>query len=99
MQKRQQRDDDDDDSQNVGLKRAKFDSNSSALVPIQPTSQAVTVSAKSKAMALLEPSRTSSLASPEMHLLGHESAIYSISFDPSGKHLCSGSLDKKICRH
>jgi len=42
--------------------------------------------------------RISSLPSPELNLTGHEGAIYSISFDPTGKYLCSGSMDRNICK-
>lgn len=40
--------------------------------------------------------RTSSLAAPAMQLCGHQSAVYSISLDPTGQHLASGSLDRSI---
>ncbi len=42
--------------------------------------------------------RVSSLISPELNLSGHDGAIYSLAFDPTGKHLCSGSMDKQICK-
>jgi WD40 repeat protein len=32
-----------------------------------------------------------------MLLTGHEGAVYSIAFDPSGQHLASGSYDRNIC--
>lgn len=38
----------------------------------------------------------SHLAGPEITLTGHEAAIYSISYDPAGEHLCSASMDKQI---
>jgi Prp8 binding protein len=75
------------------LKKAKRDTGSSALVTFATTSQALTISYKST-----EPGRTSSLMAPEVSLLGHEGAVYSIAFDPSGQHLCSGSFDKQICK-
>jgi len=40
--------------------------------------------------------RLSSLSAPELSLTGHEGAVYSVAFDPSGKFLCSGSLDRQI---
>jgi WD40 repeat protein len=39
----------------------------------------------------------SNLAAPEISLLGHDAAIYSLSFDPTGNYLCSGSMDRQIC--
>ena len=42
--------------------------------------------------------RTSQLLAPTMLLTGHEGAIYSISFDPSGQYLASGSFDNNICK-
>lgn len=42
--------------------------------------------------------RVSSLKAPEMILSGHDGAIYSMAFDPQGKQLCSGSMDKLICK-
>ena len=96
MQKRQlDETEDDGDSASLGagdIKRAKRDTNSSALVQFAATSQALTVSKMQAA-----PGRTSSLMSPEVSLLGHEGAVYSIDFDPTGKFLCSGSFDKQIC--
>jgi WD40 repeat protein len=44
------------------------------------------------------PGRSSNLESPDTVLTGHEGAVYSISFDPSGNFLCSGSYDRKICK-
>lgn len=40
--------------------------------------------------------RSSNLSAPTMLLTGHDSAIYSIAFDPSGRHLVSGSFDRQI---
>jgi WD40 repeat protein len=40
----------------------------------------------------------SSLSSPEIVLSGHEGAVYSIDFDPTGEFLCSASYDKQICK-
>ena len=42
--------------------------------------------------------RTSKLNAPTMLLTGHEGAVYSIDFDPSGEHLASSSLDSNICK-
>jgi hypothetical protein len=74
------------------LKRAKLDGTSTDLVRVPHTSQALTLSRSA------EPGRTSALMAPEVSLLGHEGAVYSIDFDPSGLHLCSGSYDKQICK-
>uniref|UniRef100_A0A7S2XUZ9 Anaphase-promoting complex subunit 4 WD40 domain-containing protein n=1 Tax=Fibrocapsa japonica TaxID=94617 RepID=A0A7S2XUZ9_9STRA len=40
--------------------------------------------------------RTSNLMSPTMMLTGHQAAVYSLQFDPSGQNLASGSFDKTI---
>lgn len=98
MQKRQFRDDDEvvdeaaDGDSNVA-KKLKRETTSTALVSIAASSQALTLS-----RTPAEPGRTSALMSPEVALLGHEGAVYSIAFDPAGNHLCSGSLDKQICK-
>lgn len=97
MQKRQYRDEE-DDAEDVDVdvnvaKKLKRDSTSTALVSIAPTSQALMLS-----RTPAEPGRTSALMAPEVSLLGHEGAVYSIAFDPSGNHLCSGSFDKQICK-
>lgn len=42
--------------------------------------------------------RLSSLSAPELSLSGHEGAVYGVAFDPTGKFLCSGSLDRQICK-
>ena len=97
MQKRQKRDeevegDDAIDADSSALKRTKYDApSSSALVTVSDKDWAVSTS-------VIDPSRTSSLPAPEVSLVGHEGAVYSISFDPTGNHLCSGSLDKNICK-
>lgn len=74
-------------------KKAKLSTHSTtALVSFAQTSHALTTTAKA------EPGRTSALMAPEVNLTGHAGAIYSIAFDPTGKHLCSGSFDKQICK-
>jgi WD40 repeat protein len=95
MQKRQYSDNDDNEGVDgiESVKRAKIDSNSSALVVAQNTSTAMTLSK----FASSEQGRTSSLMAPEVSLVGHQGAVYSIAFDPSGKFMCSGSFDKQIC--
>lgn len=96
MQKRQLDGDGESEGVNVdlaGAKRAKRESASTDLVAFAQTSQALTVSRNS-----VESGRTSSLYAPEVSLHGHEGAIYSIDFDPSGKFLCSASFDKQICK-
>lgn len=95
MQKRQFSDagdgDDDMDIDN-NAKKAKLNTHSTALVSFANTSQALTTTSKA------EPGRTSALMAPEVSLTGHAGAIYSIAFDPTGNHLCSGSFDKQICK-
>lgn len=44
-------------------------------------------------------SRKSKLQNSTTVLSGHEGAIYSISFSPSGTSLLSSSQDGKICKH
>lgn len=46
--------------------------------------------------ALASIPRTSGLDAPTMLLTGHEAAVSSIKFDPSGRYLASGSHDKRI---
>jgi len=40
--------------------------------------------------------RTSSLQAPIMLLTGHESAVTTLRFSPTGKHIATGSMDKQI---
>jgi len=42
------------------------------------------------------PARTSALAAPIMQLTGHEAGVMSLRFDPNGKYLATGSLDKQL---
>jgi Prp8 binding protein len=42
--------------------------------------------------------RSSGLQAPTMLLSGHEGAVFSLSFDPTGKNLASGSMDRNICK-
>ncbi len=80
-------------------KRSKIDNNQ--LVSYKETSQslATTVNLRNASLVLSEKaSRWSSLSNPELHLTGHEGAIYTIDFDPTGQHLSSGSIDQKICK-
>jgi Prp8 binding protein len=42
------------------------------------------------------PARTSSLAAPIMSLTGHEGGVMSLRFDPTGKYLATGGLDKQL---
>jgi hypothetical protein len=48
-------------------------------------------------VAVEEKPRTSKLAAPIMQLSGHEGALYSCAFDPSGQHLASAGKDRLIC--
>ena len=45
------------------------------------------------------PPRTSSLQAPIMLLTGHQAAVYTLKFNPSGSTLASGSFDKDICSY
>jgi len=42
------------------------------------------------------PVRTSGLKAPIMALTGHEAGVMSLRFDPTGKYLATGSLDKQL---
>lgn len=46
--------------------------------------------------ALLPPQKASSLESPIMLLTGHQSAVYTMKFNPSGSVIASGSHDRDI---
>lgn len=91
----------DDDELDSGFeasaaKRAKIDTSAD-------NSMALITSLKNQHTSLIlregsRNQRVSSLASPEMSLTGHDGAIYSLAFDPEGKHLCSGSMDRQICK-
>ena len=48
---------------------------------------------------MIQDKRTSSLLAPTMLLTGHEGAVYSMAFDPTGQHLASGSYDRNICEY
>ncbi len=91
----------DDHQQFLGnnQKRSKIDHNQ--LISSKDTSQslATTVNLRNASLVLSDrASRWSSLSNPELHLTGHEGAIYTIDFDPTGQHLSSGSMDQKICK-
>lgn len=81
-------------------KRIRPSDNGGALVPHEKTSDAlVSTSEKvSSALILREGSRTSSLPNPEMILTGHEAAVYTLSFSPSGDYLASSGMDRNICK-
>jgi WD40 repeat protein len=61
----------------------------SDIVPV--TSQVVTVKKTNE--------RTSDLQAPTMLLTGHNAAVYSLKFDPTGQHAASSSFDKTICEY
>jgi WD40 repeat protein len=84
MQKRQAVDGEFESDLNSELKRGRYEEG------------ALVVSNTDVAIADNKEKRTSNLEAPTMVLNGHDSAIYSISFDPSGKHLASSSFDKQI---
>lgn len=68
-------------------KRFKY---SDELVPFQESYQALVETS-------LNNKTQSKLIDTNMVLTGHENAIYSLSFDPTGRYMCSASLDRKIC--
>jgi Prp8 binding protein len=87
-----------DQSDDSAVKRSRVDgenlNNSSNI-----TTLSTIVHSRNTSLILREnASRISSLPSPELNLTGHEGAVYSLSFDPTGKYLCSGSLDRNICK-
>jgi Prp8 binding protein len=85
MQKRQQPDSVEEEEI---AKKSRYD------VAIIPNSSTEIVSTSHSSVS----ERTSQLLAPTMLLTGHEGAIYSISFDPSGQYLASGSFDNNICK-
>lgn len=70
--------------------------NSGALVTLQSTSDALTVSSSQQPKPVRPEGRTSGMQAPTMLLSGHEGAIFSCCFDPTGKSLATGSMDKRI---
>jgi WD40 repeat protein len=101
--------DDDDDSfqqqhhydNEQDSKRSKVDDNQRQLTTYKDNTQALTttVNLRNASLVLTErASRLSSLASPELHLTGHDGAVYSMDFDVTGQHLASASMDQKICK-
>ena len=88
-----------EDSSAIVLKKVKLSEvdiyrDESALISIGNTKQDLSlISLQQKSQ------RTSNLSAPNMLLSGHESAIYSICFDSTGKSLCSGSMDSNICEN
>lgn len=99
MQKRSFNDDDDDveDIDTNAIKKFRSDDIKNNELMVIPTNNASN-SFKSS-LELMNIGRTSSLQAPEIQLIGHENAVYSIAFDPSGENLCSGSLDRQICKN
>jgi WD40 repeat protein len=82
-------------------KRSKVDNNQRQLTTYKDNTQALatTVNLRNASLVLTErATRLSSLASPELHLTGHDGAVYSMDFDLTGQHLASASMDQKICK-
>ena len=79
-----------EDDSDRSSKRIKPDDVETALVPALMQNEIVAVSKPR------DSNRTSNLEAPNMLLSGHESAIYSISFSPTGKSLASSALDGSI---
>lgn len=84
MQKRHSPEDESDEDINEA-KKTRFEN---SLVERKSTDLIVTSHSQE--------TRTSHLAAPTMLLTGHEGAIYSLCFDPSGQHLVSSSFDRQI---
>ena len=69
--------------------------------PGSPTSSALQLSKRARpdagTLIVREgPKRTSSLHAPIMLLSGHEGAVLSFKFDPSGQNCASSSADKTV---
>mmetsp|Transcript_12010 Transcript_12010/g.12069 ORF Transcript_12010/g.12069 Transcript_12010/m.12069 type:complete len:359 (-) Transcript_12010:115-1191(-) len=86
MQKRQA--EDDLDLEESDSKKGRYDEGALVELPKGSSDLALTNVNKEK--------RVSGLQAPTMLLTGHESAIYSIDFDPSGQHIASASFDRQI---
>lgn len=87
MQKRQL---DDDSLESGDQKKFKYES---ALVALPATASSLV-----KYNTGAGPERLSSLMAPEVSLSGHEGAVLALSFDSTGKFMCSGSYDRRICK-
>jgi Prp8 binding protein len=79
----------DEEENQESLKKARHD-----VSPSLSTSDALIVANSD----LKDDKRTSDLQAPTMLLSGHNGAVYSISFDPTGKSLASSSFDGEICK-
>ena len=89
----------DDEDNDQMLKRTRADATSLVTTSSSSSSSSsamVTSSSSSSSSSAVEAGRTSSLHAPTMCLTGHDGAIYSVAFSPSGKHLASSSFDRKI---
>jgi WD40 repeat protein len=94
MQKRQLDSGDEQDPAAGGdNKKYKYDG---TMVAVGSSSMAVALSSQGARGGGAVPERLSSLMAPEVTLTGHEGAVFSLSFDPTGKYMCSGSYDKSI---
>lgn len=87
--------DDDDELESISNKRSRPNT--------EEQSTALITSIKSQHSSLIlrdttKNQRVSSLSAPEISLAGHDGAVYSVAFDPDGKNLCSGSMDRQICK-
>eukprot|EP01031_Cornospumella_fuschlensis_P041114 gene41114-50160_t len=67
-----------------------------ALVTQNNTSSALVGLTASTALIVKEGARTSTLSAPEITLAGHEAAVYTLAFDPTGEHLATAGMDKRI---
>ncbi|RYH10796.1 hypothetical protein EON65_39115 [archaeon] len=101
MSKRSGEESQDDSLPSAKRSRGDLTSSEITLVSQSNTSSAM-VSAQglsaSTALIVQEGARTSSLTAPEITLAGHEAAVYTLAFDPTGEHLATAGMDKHICR-
>jgi WD40 repeat protein len=97
MSKRVGNDHLDDESLQPQSKRSK-NALEAALVPRSNT-ELVSVNYNNSSLVVREKIRASSLPAPELTFIGHEAAVYTIAFDPTGEHLCSAGMDRNICKH
>jgi len=78
-----------EDDKTLAESPKKQRTSANALIPIESKSKDIVAKT-------IGPARTSSLLAPTMLLTGHQGAVYTCRFNPSGTYLASGSQDKLI---
>lgn len=100
MSKRSGEESQDDSMHSAKRSRGDYESSETALVSVSNTSSALVAApglTASTALIVKEGARTSTLTAPEITLTGHEAAVYTLAFDPTGEHLATSGMDKHIC--